>query len=1212
MARKLLTFFSFLLLPILVLGAEPSDSLRTLSPDPAKEVFDLNGSESMPPPNNDNLVQELIVLEQRSEAYLRAKEKVRNAISLGRFIQKLDSLAWIEFPVVLADTISNIPVSISFDDLRLYPEYAQLEVIVGMELPQKTVAATEGANNASGQQGGGYESLAGEYVELYFGTPNLKFSHDGGIIGDATIGLYSDIPIGTTDPSKFGLILRGWHEHGSGTSAQNLGTYVVIDCDGFVEMGVEADVLFSRDWIVPVAANGDTLPTGRVQGSIQTIINDWNNMLVEISLPNFALASYPDVAFNLSNAVFDFSDYRNSPNVQFPPNYLETYLPPGNPNLWRGVYIKNLEVTLPKQLSQPCAGGPPAGNNDNRSGFNSLLLDRDNQYALNSEGTELHLSRPPPDLSWDTGQEPAANFRGPSPPEIPMPPTLLPPTSTEPAAAPQKAAPAKRLPIPYAAAVSPLPNVEFPVFAEPKETAAVAGCRTKIGVDNLLIDGQGVSGLFYAQNVLNFGDGAKMDRWKFSVTSLSLEVRVNQLVGFGFGGELVIPIAKEGRSFSYDAFVNVPDKTWHVTVTAEEDMVFPVLKMAEVGIDSASYINITSTPETFVPTALLYGFAAIKAKKTSDTSTADGDDSQVEESKLSFTAAKLTFEGIKLSTASPKFDMLTGGFVRFEHDPKLLGFPLPIADPELKKVGNDKMRFTVTVELNLMNSSDNGFAAGTSLSVDGLLVDEGGADKWKFDNFTINSIYAELRLPSLEIIGYAHVFDEDPIYGKGFQGSLSVKIGPDPGSPMFSLELNAIFGKVDYRYWYVDGMFEMEAMSIPLVPGVIDINGFGGGAYYHMKMESANLINGGDGSLGTLPSGVRYVPDDNVFLGLKASIALRSPNPGPETLDGVATLELVFGNGGLQEIMFYGQVEIVSPKIDQAFGGLSEGFGDRVKTLEKTASQVQGDDEAATENPVGSILASLFLRLNFEGGFEIQGTFRCKLDAAQGIVKGEGGIDFLMSTQQNKWHLYVGGYHNDAIIAGDGQPLPPISVTVQVSSSILLTCGAYFLIGNDIPGPPPLHPAVAAFFGSTNNNNRSGLSGKAALGTGFAFGAYAIAYIDVRIRKKGKYSKNRFKGNIGAGFDVSLLKYKRNTRCGYVNRSPHGHKGWRATGRLYAYIDGHAKYRGIGKSLTLGVLIEGDLPKPTYMKIHIVVGIGPFDVNVKVKIGTECGPPIQL
>lgn len=1171
-------------------------------------------------PATDNLIADQTQIEQINnnlKSIQKARNKIKNALSFARFIQKLDSLAWIEFPVVLSDTISNVPVHIVFDHLRLYPEYAQLEVIVGVELPQKKVSSSAGGSGLPtppAEEGEEPNEPPSEYVELFFGTPDLKFSHDGGIIGDATIGLYSDVPIGTDNPNKFAFTLKGYQQQNqAGGHTVDMGTYVKIDCDGFVELGVAADVMFSRDWIVPVSGSGDTLTTGRVQGSIQTVINDWNNMLVEISLPNFALKSYPDVSFNLSNAVFDFSDYRNSPNVQFPPNYLETYLPPGNPNLWRGVYIQNLEVTLPKQLSQPCAGGPPAGNSDNRSGFNSLLLDRDNQYALNQEGTELHLSRPPPDLSWNTGQEPDANSRGPSPSEIPMPPTLLPPTSIEPAAAPEKTTPEERLPIPYAAAVSPPPGVEFPVFMEPEETTTVAGCRTKIGVDNLLIDGQGVSGLFYAENVLNFGDGAKMDRWKFSVTSLSLEVRVNQLVGFGFGGELVIPIAKEGRSFSYDAFVNVPDRTWHVTVTAEEDMVFPVLKMAEVGIDSASYINITSTPETFVPTALLYGYAAIKAKKTSDSSTADGDDSQVQDSKLSFTAAQLTFEGIKLSTASPKFDMLTGGFVRFEHDPKLLGFPLPIADPELKKVGNDKMRFTVTVELNLMNSSDNGFAAGTSLSVDGLLVDEGGADKWKFDNFTINSIYAELRLPSLEIIGYAHVFDEDPIYGKGFQGSLSVKIGPDPGSPMFSLELNAIFGKVDYRYWYVDGMFEMEAMSIPLVPGVIDINGFGGGAYYHMSMESANLIDGGDGSLGTLPSGVRYVPDDNVFLGLKASIALRSPSPGPETLDGVATLELVFGNGALQEIMFYGQVEIVSPKIDQAFGGLSEGFGDRVKTLEKTASQVQDDDESATENPVGSILASLFLRLNFEGGFEIQGTFRCKLDAAQGIVKGEGGIDFLMSTQQNKWHLYVGGYHNDAIIAGDGQPLHPISVTIQVKPDIMLTAGAYFLVGNDIPGPPPLHPQVAAFFGGgTNDSNRAGLSGPAALGTGFAFGAYALAYIDVRIRDGGSYNKNRFHGNIGAGFDVSLLKYQRDTKCGYSNHTPHGHKGWRATGRLYAFIDGHARYRGFGKSLTLGVLVEADLPKPTYMKIHIRVKIARFNVNVRVPIGTECGPPVQL
>jgi hypothetical protein len=43
------------------------------------------------------------------------RKKVQKAISIGRFIQKLDSLAWIEFPVVLRDTFGNIPVAIVFD-----------------------------------------------------------------------------------------------------------------------------------------------------------------------------------------------------------------------------------------------------------------------------------------------------------------------------------------------------------------------------------------------------------------------------------------------------------------------------------------------------------------------------------------------------------------------------------------------------------------------------------------------------------------------------------------------------------------------------------------------------------------------------------------------------------------------------------------------------------------------------------------------------------------------------------------------------------------------------------------------------------------------------------------------------------------------------------------------------------------------------------------
>ncbi|MEL7160073.1 MAG: hypothetical protein AAFN92_04890, partial [Bacteroidota bacterium] len=444
-------------------------------------------------------------------------------------------------------------------------------------------------------------------------------------------------------------------------------------------------------------------------------------------------------------------------------------------------------------------------------------------------------------------------------------------------------------------------------------------------------------------------------------------------------------------------------------------------------------------------------------------------------------------------------------------------------------------------------------------------------------------------------------------------GSLSVKVG-EPEEPTLELELNAIFGRTEFRYWYVDGMLELADLSIPLIPGVVDINGFGGGAYYHMQMAEANLIDGGDGSLGTLPSGIRYEPNVDVYLGLKASVALTSP-PGPELLDGVATLELSFGDGFLREIMFYGKIEIVSPKIDQALGGLSNQLGDRVSSLLQDVGEVQLTDAQATDAPVGSILGSLFLRLNFVGGFELQGTARVKIDAAQGVIKGEGGIDLLVSTQQNRWHLYVGGYTDNSIYASDNEVLPPINVSLDLGPQVNVSAGVYFLVGNDIPGPPPLHPQAAAYFGVTSStaNNRASLGNRAALGSGFAFGAYIVGTAEGRTRDGGSYDKNSFKAEAGAGFDVSLLHYKRTTRCSLTGTSPHGHKGWRATGNIWAYADIRAKYRGFGKHLSVGVLIRADIPKPVYLHLTVKIKF-PWPVKwitIRAKIGNECGIPVN-
>ncbi|MEO1131640.1 MAG: hypothetical protein AAFX40_02920, partial [Cyanobacteria bacterium J06639_1] len=137
------------------------------------------------------------------------------------------------------------------------------------------------------------------------------------------------------------------------------------------------------------------------------------------------------------------------------------------------------------------------------------------------------------------------------------------------------------------------------------------------------------------------------------------------------------------------------------------------------------------------------------------------------------------------------------------------------------------------------------------------------------------------------------------------------------------------------------------------------------------------------------------MPNNSVKLGLKAIVALTSD---ADTFDGIATFEIVFGGGmSLQQIMFYGKAEIVSPKISAITAKFSKNIADRLNKLPLTKGQVDAQDSQATNNPQNSILASLFLSMNFEDGFELQGTFRCKLMAAQGVITGEGSIDLLLS-----------------------------------------------------------------------------------------------------------------------------------------------------------------------------------------------------------------------
>jgi len=244
----------------------------------------------------------------------------------------------VTLPIGVKKKIGTIIYRLAISKAKIMRDYTEVTAFVHIEIPQS--------------------DSNGEPIELFFGADNIKISHKGGIYGDANLVLLGDIGIPINGGN--GLVaLKGGFEMATG-NVQDL-TYVTIDCGGFKEMGVTADLLFPRSMLEPVDANYEVIPDEnvKVQGHFQTIVGDWNDILVEIDLPTFQLAKGQNangsgkggLIFDINTAVFDFSDVRNSSSVQFPEGY-QQYLVPGNAELWRGVYVNNVQVILPEHFKK--------------------------------------------------------------------------------------------------------------------------------------------------------------------------------------------------------------------------------------------------------------------------------------------------------------------------------------------------------------------------------------------------------------------------------------------------------------------------------------------------------------------------------------------------------------------------------------------------------------------------------------------------------------------------------------------------------------------------------------------------------------------------------------------------------------------------------------------------------------------------------------------
>ncbi|MFL1897213.1 hypothetical protein ACJRPK_16035 [Aquimarina sp. 2-A2] len=992
-----------------------------------------------------------------------AKTVIDELVAENKFLESLTDYLTGETPVTLPIGIKKEIGSSEFimgvSKIKLGKDYSELEIFVRLKLPQI---------DETGQQ-----------KELFFGASGVKLSHKGGLFGSADLVLLGDFPVRLQGKSVL-MVLQGGYDLKTGNLDKK--TYVTIDCDGFKELGIAANVEFSREKILPVtAANeidnstiGDTKIKKKVTTSFELVASDWNDVLVEINLPRFQIPSLKNTIFEVNTAVFDFSDVRNSAAIKWPEGYQEKYLISGEENIWQGVYVESLTVVLPKQFEEQ--------NNSKRISF---------------------------------------------------------------------------------------------------------------GAEKLIIDNNGVSGTFSANNVLPLDKGSA-GGWQFSVDSFKVIFVAGTFAGGGFGGKMVLPVStyqggssdkSDTTALDYTALIDASTNEYTLTASPTESLGFDLFK-ARATITENSIIELKLDDGKFRPKAILHGNMAIKGSNNgskSSTATADFEG--------------ILFEHFQLQTVSPKLKI---GYAGYKGEVKVGSFPASISEIAIRADG-EIAALDFTIAINLMDS-DGGFSGATSLSVEGELGENQGLEKWKFKRIRLRRIDIAADVGFL-IEGFVEFRENDPIYGDGFSGQVKATFKGG-----IAVTINATFGKTTFRYWYVDGLVEGLHLVIPT--GFV-VTGFGGGASYRMRKD------GYSSNMGIGTSGVKYVPDENSGLGVKAMM-LFEVTGGGSAVNGGFGFEIAFNrHGGINRISLYGEAHMLqTPGYDDAGDEMGENLGgivenesqipDGVENQLKESNLIEASKAIYPATMTGQKGLNAYVAIEFDFTQDtFHGTFELYIDVFGGVFKGVGAGGragwAVVHFGPGEWYIHV------------GTPTDPIGLKVGIGS-VALTAKSYFMMGDYMPASPPPPAQVAKILGMDaaeldymrDENALRGGRG-IAFGSSFDFDTGDMTFL---------FLYARF--NAGFGFDIMVKDYG-DTICRGSGQI--GVNGWYANGQSYVYLQGSMgiKFKLFGKRKRIPIieagaatLMQAKLPNPVWIKgylggyYNVLGGLVKGRFRFEMQFGEEC------
>jgi hypothetical protein len=184
--------------------------------------------------------------------------------------------------------------------------------------------------------------------KIAFAAKNIQFNPKGVIGGNlARLMLVSDHLIDLGPNTKLHLKADG-------------SNFVNWSCNGFESVNIRGHFLLS-DRIVEPANESDTCVSAMVDFNVQ----DVQNILVGVAMTPFKIKGIENYEFTISQAYADLSDHKNPPGVAMPLCYQEIYA--SDISLWRGFYLQNLTVKLPRSM----------GNGDERTTIyaNNIFID---------------------------------------------------------------------------------------------------------------------------------------------------------------------------------------------------------------------------------------------------------------------------------------------------------------------------------------------------------------------------------------------------------------------------------------------------------------------------------------------------------------------------------------------------------------------------------------------------------------------------------------------------------------------------------------------------------------------------------------------------------------------------------------------------------------------------------------------------------------------